>query len=70
MPIPVRDPCRLLLLAVIRQAVWDARRGDPDAREWLLAPETRELADWLELPRWPPPGVAGGAGQGRAVSRA
>lgn len=69
MPAPVRDPARLLLLAVIRQAVWDARKGDAAAREWLLDAATRELALALELPCWPPPGVAGGEGQGRPVSR-
>jgi hypothetical protein len=46
---------RLLLLAVIHRAVLDARCGDLEAREWLLSRETRELADWLGLPYWPPP---------------
>jgi hypothetical protein len=52
---PVQDGYRHLLLAVIHRAVLDARAGDLEAREWLLSRETRELADWLGLPCWPPP---------------
>jgi hypothetical protein len=54
---PVADdpgPYRVLALAVLEQAVRDARRGRDGARDWITSYEAKRWADMLDLPTWPP----------------
>ena len=47
-----REPFRLLALAIIYRATLDARRGDVEARRWLLSdPWAAYLCDVLDLSR-------------------
>lgn len=41
LPMQVKDQFRLLVLAIIRQAVFDARIGAPDAIEFLRSDDAR-----------------------------
>jgi len=53
--LPTYAAARMLLLAVIYQAVVDARHGHHGARRWLAGPVSAELADLLGIAHmWPP----------------
>ena len=47
-----REPFRLLALAIVYRAALDARKGDVDARRWLLSdPWAAYLCAAVDLPR-------------------
>lgn len=47
------DNYRLFVIALLAQAVQDARRGDAQARYWVLEGRGTVWADAIDLP-WPP----------------
>jgi hypothetical protein len=46
--------CANLLAQVLFEALYDASRGEPDARLWLTTPYSAHLARLLDIVDWPP----------------